>query len=101
SRVFCNNYRYQYTQHIAANYLDSLVWTSRGIIDYKETAKTLLAKEQLSDNNKYHLACAYCFEDDIAIIIPRVVDTVLDLWWFDIQTMVYFWTAHLTGILLN
>ncbi|KJV76965.1 hypothetical protein RHORCCE3_2308 [Rickettsia hoogstraalii str. RCCE3] len=97
NRVFCNNYRYQDTQYIAVNYLDSLVWTSRGIIDYKETAKTLLAKEQLSDNNKYHLACTHCFEDDIAIIIPRVVDTVLDLWFFDIQTMVYFWTAHLTG----
>ncbi|WP_342271052.1 hypothetical protein [Candidatus Tisiphia endosymbiont of Parasteatoda lunata] len=91
-------YGHQYPKSIAINYIDDLVWTARGIIDYQETAKTLLAKEEkLSDSYKYNIACAYCFEANIAIIAPKVINTTLTLKCIEKQAMVYFWTAHITG----
>ncbi|XP_015916410.1 uncharacterized protein [Parasteatoda tepidariorum] len=96
--IFNTDYRYQYSKSIAINYIDYLVWTARGVIDYKETAKTLLAKEEkLFDGNKYDIACSYCLEDDIAIIAPKVIDTTLSLRCIKRQAMVHFWTAHITG----
>ncbi|WP_342260182.1 hypothetical protein [Candidatus Tisiphia endosymbiont of Metellina segmentata] len=97
--IFNNGYYgYQNLKPIAINYIDDLVWTPRGVIDYKETAKTLLAKEEkLSDGYKYNMACAYCFEDNIAIIASKVIGTTLVLNSIERQAMVYFWTAHITG----
>lgn len=74
--VFGNDYYPDRQQHIAVNYLDSLVWTSRGLIDYKETARALLAKDELSNGCKYNIACHYCFEDEIKILAPQVLPTL-------------------------
>ena len=96
--VFDVDYDYKYSKSIAINYIDCLVWTARGVIDYKETAKTLLAKgEKLLDDYKYNIACNYCLEDNIAIIAPKVINTTLTLRCIKKQAMIYFWTAHITG----
>lgn len=97
--IFNEGYNgYQNLKPIAINYIDDLVWTPRGIIDYKETAKILLSTEKkLSDAYKYNIACAYCFEDNIAIMASKVIGTTLVLNSIKRQAMVYFWTAHITG----
>lgn len=95
-RVFCDD-QYPHMQHIAVNYLDSLVWASRGLIDYKETARALLAKDELSNGYKYNIACHYCFEDEIKILAPKVLPDLatLSLESITTQPMLYFWITYI------
>ncbi|WP_347938850.1 hypothetical protein [Rickettsia oklahomensis] len=91
--IFCND-QYQAMHHIAVNYIGSLVWSSRGIIDYQETARILFLKKELSNNYKYNLACNYCLEDKIKIIVPQVLPT-LHLGSITMQPMSYFWINYI------
>ncbi|WP_032138567.1 hypothetical protein [Rickettsia tamurae] len=90
----------EHSKYSAVDQISHITWTSRGKIDYAQTAKNILANQDscLSNDHKYKLACACCLEDEIAIIAPNVIGPdYLNPVKLDIHPMVYFWTAHITG----
>lgn len=85
------------SEYLAINYICNIEWTSRGTINYLQTASNILARDDngLSNDQKYQLACNYCLEDSIANYAQKVnLASYLQTISIHSQPMVYFWTSH-------
>ncbi|XP_065204015.1 uncharacterized protein LOC135834102 [Planococcus citri] len=71
-------------------------WDWNGAIDYVRTAKRMLRCDRFTLEEKFSIACLYCFEDDIKRIWPSV-STKIDLkeFWFRDFPQLYYWTDEL------
>ncbi|XP_065203830.1 uncharacterized protein LOC135833927 [Planococcus citri] len=63
--------------YILRNFLD-LVWDWNGGIHYVRTAKLMMRCDRFSLDEKFKIACLYCFENDIEQIWPHI-NTRIDL----------------------
>ncbi|KJV88854.1 hypothetical protein OTSUT76_1161 [Orientia tsutsugamushi str. UT76] len=70
NNMLCN----KSSKYLAVNYICNIEWTPRGTINYRQTARNILAKDDnsLSNDQKYQLACNYCLEDSIANYAQKV-----------------------------
>ncbi|GFX18815.1 uncharacterized protein TNCV_4143361 [Trichonephila clavipes] len=50
------------------NLRNKLSWFSFGVIDRLETARNFIRDENVDIRARFHLACQYCFEDDVQIL---------------------------------
>ncbi|KJV62510.1 hypothetical protein APHACPA_1539 [Rickettsia amblyommatis str. Ac/Pa] len=81
------------------NYINNIYWEKSGLINYKKTAQALLSRNALNNYDKYRLACTYCLEDEIVIIVQQV--STSDIYWQDClrsnNILVNFWSSALAG----
>lgn len=85
------------SKYLAINYICNIEWTTRGTINYLQTARNILVRDDngLSNDQKYQLACNYCLEDSITNYAQKVnLASYLQTISIHSQPMVYFWTAH-------
>ncbi|WP_064643735.1 hypothetical protein [Orientia tsutsugamushi] len=85
------------SEYLAINYICNIEWTPRGTINYLQTARNILARDDngLSNDQKYRLACNYCLEDSITNYAQKVnLASYLQNISIYSQPMVYFWTSH-------
>lgn len=85
------------SEYLAINYIYNIEWTPRGTINYLQTARNILARNDngLSNDQKYRLACNYCLEDSITNYDQKVnLASYLQNISVYSQPMVYFWTSH-------
>lgn len=85
------------SEYLAINYICNIEWTPRGTINYLQTARNILARDDngLSNDQKYQLACNYCLEDSITNYAQKVnLASYLQTISIYSQPMVFFWTSH-------
>ncbi|KAL6960080.1 hypothetical protein U1Q18_049603 [Sarracenia purpurea var. burkii] len=75
---------------------DDFVCDNNGTIHDVRTAKRMLLCDRISQQEKFQIACQYCFEDDIRQIWPSVSGQ-LDLEKFDYsnQPLEYYWISRI------
>nr|WP_064591373.1 hypothetical protein [Orientia tsutsugamushi] len=92
------------SEYLAINYICNIEWTPRGTINYLQTARNILARDDnsLSNDQKYQLACNYCLEDSIANYAQKVnlasylqTTSYLQTIRLHSQPMVYFWSSNM------
>lgn len=77
-----------------SNYIKNcLVWTSRGTIQYEETAENILRSEHATKEEKFHLACAYCFPDILRNDFVSELRAHRSLDSYDKKPLVCYWTC--------
>ncbi|XP_065204491.1 uncharacterized protein LOC135834500 isoform X28 [Planococcus citri] len=80
---------------IIFNYCDFII-DRDGEIHYTRTAKRMMTCDLLSDDEKFKIACMYCFEDDIRRIWPSVSEKFdLDEINFDRSSHLFYWICML------
>ncbi|KAL6953668.1 hypothetical protein U1Q18_052322 [Sarracenia purpurea var. burkii] len=62
---------------------------ANGTINYQQSARNLLESEALCDEEKYRIACAYCFVEDI----QRLVSSKHEHW----NPLVKYWNYRMEG----
>lgn len=80
------------------HYLDDLVWTTRGTINYIETAQRIMNHDKITDTEKYLIACTFCLEKDIEAIYTknRTVNKMHETEKCK-QPMLWYWNYHTEG----
>ncbi|WP_371223473.1 hypothetical protein ACA351_07440 [Orientia tsutsugamushi] len=100
NNMLCN----KSSEYLAVNYICNIEWTPRGTINYLQTAKNILARDDngLSNDQKYQLACNYCLEDSITNYAQKVnlasylqTTSYLQTIRLHSQPMVYFWSSNM------
>ncbi|XP_065204466.1 uncharacterized protein LOC135834500 isoform X4 [Planococcus citri] len=67
-----------------------------GTIHYIRTAKRMMTSDLFSNEEKFNIACMYCFEDDIGRIWPSVSEEFdLDEIDFDESPQLFYWICML------
>ncbi|XP_065204476.1 uncharacterized protein LOC135834500 isoform X13 [Planococcus citri] len=67
-----------------------------GSIHYARTARKMMMCDRLSDDEKFRIACMYCFEDDIRRIWPSVSEKLdLNEIEFDHSPELFYWFCML------
>ncbi|XP_065204468.1 uncharacterized protein LOC135834500 isoform X6 [Planococcus citri] len=80
---------------ILLNFYD-FIFDRNGSIDYIRTAKRIMTCDRLSNDEKFKIACMYCFEDDIRRIWPSVSENLdYDKITFDRSPELYYWVCVL------
>ncbi|GFX22418.1 uncharacterized protein TNCV_3600501 [Trichonephila clavipes] len=54
------------------NLRNKLSWFSFGVIDRLETARNFIQDEAFNIGDRFHLACKYCFEDDVQMLLRNM-----------------------------
>ncbi|KJV72704.1 hypothetical protein, partial [Orientia tsutsugamushi] len=100
NNMLCN----KSSEYLAVNYICNIEWTPRGTINYLQTARNILARDDngLSNDQKYQLACNYCLEDSITNYAQKVnlasylqTTSYLQTIRLHSQPMVYFWSSNM------
>ncbi|GIX83528.1 hypothetical protein CEXT_770671 [Caerostris extrusa] len=81
---------------------NKLEWTSYGTVDLVRSAKVFVREELIDVNQRYRLACYYCFKDDFPEIWAGVDED--DKYWLDsicgsyeerlIDPLTHYWTCY-------
>ncbi|XP_065204482.1 uncharacterized protein LOC135834500 isoform X19 [Planococcus citri] len=80
---------------ILLNFCD-FIFDRNGSIDYIRTAKRMMTCDRLSNDEKFKIACMYCFEDDIRRIWPSVSENLdYDKIAFDRSPELFYWVCVL------
>ncbi|XP_065205373.1 uncharacterized protein LOC135835159 [Planococcus citri] len=75
--------------------IDKIIWYSDCTINYKTTARNLLNSLRLSELEKYHILCWYCFIDEIHRLSPLLfTERVVDHTDFDSDALIYYWNCY-------
>ncbi|XP_065217631.1 uncharacterized protein LOC135843617 [Planococcus citri] len=91
-KVFLTNHvKYAFV----ASLVEDLIWHSNGTIDYKGTAKHLIASHKLSNVMKYRLLCSYCLKDDIETMSPRsLVNDTSNRLDRELHPIIHYWNCY-------
>ncbi|XP_065223319.1 uncharacterized protein LOC135847618 isoform X2 [Planococcus citri] len=75
---------------------DDLAADYTGTIDYVRTAKRMMVCDRITEDEKFAIACAYFFEDDIRRLWPSVYESYeLYTICFDIRPQLYYWICRI------
>ncbi|XP_065204484.1 uncharacterized protein LOC135834500 isoform X21 [Planococcus citri] len=80
---------------ILLNFCD-FVYDRDGTVHYSHTAERMMTCDRLSNDEKFKIACMYCFEDDIRRIWPSVSKKLdLNEIEFDESSELFYWICML------
>ncbi|XP_065204201.1 uncharacterized protein LOC135834281 [Planococcus citri] len=95
------NFHYKSYTEALINFHD-FVWDWNGAIHYVRTAKRMMLCDRLTEDEKFKIACLYCFEDDIKRIWPSVSSEIDSIQInFDRDPLLYYWICYLRNELHN
>ncbi|XP_065220505.1 uncharacterized protein LOC135845668 [Planococcus citri] len=78
------------------NDFEDIVGDFDGSIHYVRTAQRMMRCDGISLEEKFRIACVYCFEDDIRRIWPTMSDKMnLDEMTFDECPHLYYWVCYI------
>lgn len=92
-----------FSREYSIGFLNSSFFTQQGIIDNKKAAEELMSDENLSIEQKYKLACLYCFTDHIPALYRQMTKEDKEKFystrpqWIKQPELVRFWSYHLMG----
>ena len=86
------------SDYCAADLIHNVTWTTRGRIDYLQTAKNIFEDLTIDLNygHKCKLACVYCLGDEIPLLLSKFGDNIFSSS-IKIDPMVCFWRAQITN----
>ncbi|XP_065204470.1 uncharacterized protein LOC135834500 isoform X8 [Planococcus citri] len=68
-----------------------------GTVHYTQTARKMMKCDRLSDDEKFKIACLYCFEDDIRRLWPSVSENIeITEIEFDRSPELFYWICMLS-----